>query len=729
MYFTDISNEELQYFRNLNVPNFSISLTQMLSSDLFKIESIIPNIYRIYPLFYTSKITSNNLEDVILENKCILATKQTKETYFIFISNPNEVIVAYDDTLDYYAIDDDLTNSQFNSMIQLFRSKNNFTENIDINNSNIAGEYGTYVFNLESTTIVDDGVLITNETLENIGTVRLVNPVFKHSNYVLKLKVYSIDDVNVDLSNANNITITPLNIILEENTDVLIPFETLDLNNVVSFDAEVIITHNKNFIQYPRHLSLGVVGSSYTNQQLTLTAEFSSDESGVVLEGENISFYDGDTLLGSSETDEEGIAVFTYTPLVAKEYQFQARIGDVDSNVVVMDIDKQETSLVLTSNKSVAYIPTTFVLTGVLTNEITGAKIYSANVKLYNGNTLIDNLTTDNNGRFTKTISVDSDASYQLKAIYDGSDVIAGSESSYVNVTARKINSSISINTNRSTVYYSQNVTISGVLSDELGNMNGATVKLYNGSSLVATTTTNSNGAYSFTRNWSIGFYQFKVVYEGSTTHTSVTSATKNVTMSKAPTSINATISGSFDAGDTIPIKVNSSYGSFNPASVTVKLYNYNQRPQPGSWIDIPIATFNLTEKDANGYFNFTVPSYQNNNYDIVISYAGDSNYAASSKESSIYIVEANVATITASKSGNSLIANFKDSNGNNLANAHLSTITYWVTPSGGQTMQLNVENVILDANGNAQLTNSSGWGTGRFYVTYNNVTSNTINF
>ena len=62
MYFTDITNEELQYFHNIMVHNFTVKLSQALTSKLFKVEEIITDsIYKIFPLFYTNEITSSNI--------------------------------------------------------------------------------------------------------------------------------------------------------------------------------------------------------------------------------------------------------------------------------------------------------------------------------------------------------------------------------------------------------------------------------------------------------------------------------------------------------------------------------------------------------------------------------------------------------------------------------------------------------------------------------------------
>ena len=81
MYFKNIANKDLEPFHKLAIPNFSITLTDMLTSPLFKVETIqTGSLYKIIPLFYAGVITSTNKEDRILENKAIIAEKKTKET-------------------------------------------------------------------------------------------------------------------------------------------------------------------------------------------------------------------------------------------------------------------------------------------------------------------------------------------------------------------------------------------------------------------------------------------------------------------------------------------------------------------------------------------------------------------------------------------------------------------------------------------------------------------------
>ena len=78
MYFGNIADSELKQYHETVKNNFSMSLSNVLSSDLFKIETIITDtIYKIYPLFYCDTITSTNKKDKILDNKCIICEKDT----------------------------------------------------------------------------------------------------------------------------------------------------------------------------------------------------------------------------------------------------------------------------------------------------------------------------------------------------------------------------------------------------------------------------------------------------------------------------------------------------------------------------------------------------------------------------------------------------------------------------------------------------------------------------
>lgn len=142
-------------------------------------------------------------------------------------------------------IGENLEIKEFNAIMFLLKKNTSFKEVIDIHNPEIIGDYGTYVFNLDTATITDKGILITNQTLSNIGTVRLVDPVFAKSKYALYLTVTHINDVNLGMGeDSDNIEVSELIIELEADTNVRIPFNRLDINYIVGFKGLVVITHD-----------------------------------------------------------------------------------------------------------------------------------------------------------------------------------------------------------------------------------------------------------------------------------------------------------------------------------------------------------------------------------------------------------------------------------------------------------------------------------------------------
>ena len=294
MYFSDISNKELCLFHGLKVQNFSISLSEILDSDLFHVETIIQDkILRIYPLFYTTQITSTNPNDNIIENKVIVAQKND-ETYFTFISDENEEVMNYKNFVEYYKLEDNLSTTEYNTIVSLLRANTINTDNFNLKQGIVNGEYGDYTFNIESTTIVDNGILITNETLSNLGTVKLTGKKFKSSNYNLHLQVFSYDDPNIELGDIlNEVEITELIVPLLENQEVIMPFDTLELANVVGFNATVYIDHDSPVVlDWIMNLELLNTKEIIQKNEILDIVALATDSSGVGVAGKTVHFFE-----------------------------------------------------------------------------------------------------------------------------------------------------------------------------------------------------------------------------------------------------------------------------------------------------------------------------------------------------------------------------------------------------------------------------------------------------
>ena len=250
MYYSNITNKELQAFRDLKVPNFTVTLSDILTSDLFRKETVITDsIYKVIPLFYVNTITSSNPNDKILDDKCIICQKTDEETYITFISNPDENIMDYRSYADYYDIGDTLTTNEYNGIVSLL--KHNSVHKLDFEIlETITGDYGEYLFDLDDVTFLDNGILITDETISAEPKVKLINNFFKYSTYTLKLQVMHYTGVNIKdyRPPSNNKVIDTLEIELIPNTWVDIPVTDLEEGYIILYDASIEIHHDKTEI-------------------------------------------------------------------------------------------------------------------------------------------------------------------------------------------------------------------------------------------------------------------------------------------------------------------------------------------------------------------------------------------------------------------------------------------------------------------------------------------------
>lgn len=142
-----------------------------------------------------------------------------------------------------------LTTNEFNGIVSMLRHYTKHNDEIRITEE-VTGEYGKYLFDLEDVAILDTGILINTETITAEPRVKLTNSLFKNSTYTLKLKVLHFTGANIldDITPSDYKVVDVLEIVLTPNTWVDIPVEDLFNGYIISFDAEILITHDKTEI-------------------------------------------------------------------------------------------------------------------------------------------------------------------------------------------------------------------------------------------------------------------------------------------------------------------------------------------------------------------------------------------------------------------------------------------------------------------------------------------------
>lgn len=458
MYYSNIQNKELAYFHNRPVHNFTVKLSQMLESDLFQVEEIITDkIYKIYPLFYTNSITSSNSNDRILDNKVIICQKTDEETYLTFKSNDGEV-VDFSDYGTYYNIGDSLTMAQFNAYISLLRQNVKHNEEISIKDT-VNGAYGTYLFDIEDTTLIDSGMIVSDETIQAEPKIKLSDWSFTASKYLLKLQILHYTGANILDDNTTDFKVVDtLEIELQRGKWVNIPVESIEKDYIISLNAEIIIDHSTPIIQdYPTLIDLTADKTIIqTDEVLDLTATVTDDVKSLTgipvyfyeayeptllkLTGDKSIMQSGDVLdLKATLKDEDGSLIEGETV-----YFYQAE--DIDYYAYYETIDEGD-------NIEELALPSKFKIEFDL--EVTGTSSTSnAFIRFNNsrGTYCGKGSSSSNNITFGSNVleQITDKTTYTIE--YDGTDVVFSSPNNSITVNNVTLTSLYSLSRNGATV-------------------------------------------------------------------------------------------------------------------------------------------------------------------------------------------------------------------------------------------------------------------------------------
>ena len=294
--------------------------------------------------------------------------------------------------MDYKEIGDSLTTEEFNAIVSLLKHNKTLIDELEISNGAITGEYGTYTFDLESTTVVDNGILITDETLTSLGTVTLSNPVFNNATYTLHLTVISMEEPNILDDNKSETTTTDLTITLQKDTAVQIPFETLTNYCIIIFNASIEIKQDQPAIVGKYVTDITITGDKtviQTNDTVNLTIK-ATDLDNIGVPNKTIKIYKNNTLWQTLTTDTNGEATVSYTGEGTGVLNIHAVHGSLVSETYsITDCISYDTGIDGTANE--IWTKSTSSATFERDTDYSSFTSPSANALLYTGLTDLDN--------------------------------------------------------------------------------------------------------------------------------------------------------------------------------------------------------------------------------------------------------------------------------------------------------------------------------------------------
>ena len=470
MYFTNLTNTELEHFKGIKIqPMKMLSNHNNTFNNLFVKDNAGTACRRKIALFNCDGIRSCDESNVVLGNKGFIHDMHSDGlSHYICFENVDDdlplVYAHWDDYPSFYTLGDSLSTEEFNAFIQLIKTGESFVDSIELDKPSTY-RYGVYSTDIKGQ-VVDKGFLVTGATLENDNYITLSGNLFEDSSYDLSLRVMRISDVNL-LDVYENIEYKTINVSLTPDVPTLIPLTNVNENDVILFDAEVNINHDKPVIHFSKILDLTVTGTWYVGDTHTLSVTFT--ENNTPLTSKTIKFYDGTTLLGTATTDSNGEASITHTIGYHKIYEFRAEceLYNVESNIIRKQTVYKRPTLSVDGKTSVKYGEAS-TITGTLSYDGTG--INAATIKLYDRGIQIDSTTTNSNGEYTFNLANTTVGNRNYIVAYEGnvSPYATTLRETFV-LNIRKINTVFNASISRSAT--SNTFTITGTLTDEDGNI------------------------------------------------------------------------------------------------------------------------------------------------------------------------------------------------------------------------------------------------------------------
>src|SRR5450756_311021 len=188
------------------------------------------------------------------------------------------------------------------------------------------------------------------------------------------------------------------------------------------------------------------------------------------------------------------------------------------------------TSITITTTNNNPAANPSFTLSGTLkagTTSLSGKSITFQRVDSSGTWTVIGTTTTDTNGAYTFTRSESTSGPYTYFALFNGDTTYASSYRSVSLTVGTLTPTSLTITTNNNNPAANQSFTLSGTLKAGTTSLSGKSITFQRVDSsgtwtVIGTTTTDTNGAYTFTRSESTsGPYTYFALFNGDTTYAS----------------------------------------------------------------------------------------------------------------------------------------------------------------------------------------------------------------
>lgn len=327
-------------------------------------------------------------------------------------------------------------------------------------------------------------------------------------NITLKHKCCEINATGNDFINQN---------ILNYPVNITIPKWVCKISTKINMEKELEVYAHKD-IQFTGSLltntgDYSVGNEIQVNGTLTSNCPESTNEIDKPVSGETIELYHKDIIVDSEVTDDTGLYNLDYNFNEIGEFNLKVKHQESKKYCYSEDyynvtVNPMPTYL-LTNTADKIIIDDSFSVNyevlDYYDNNVSGGTL-----KLYENNTLLK--TVDNGERLSHTPS--SEGIHNYKLVYSHDETYVDSNITF-SVKVVKLETSISlIGSGKSTYLTNENIKLTGIITDENSNpIENASLKLYDGSSLITTLNSDSNGEVSWNDKLTSGTHNLHFEY------------------------------------------------------------------------------------------------------------------------------------------------------------------------------------------------------------------------
>ena len=474
---------------------------------------------------------------------------------------------------------------------------------------------------------------------------------------------------------------------------------------VNSPDNDVTIKDNKE-PQKATQITLNNVASTIVvNEKLNITGTFKVEGKGA--KTTNIAVYDNNTKLATVSSNDNGVFSYTFNTTKTGQHNISFKFAANDSLFAsnaskTITVNKAPTTITVVASPSSVYVTQKVAFNATFKANNVAVKVNSLDV--YDNDVKVTSVGPSGaNGVVSYTYTAGTNGSHNITFKFAENDTHLASESGKLITVNNPMATSITLAGN-SSVYYNENLVITGTFKANNVAAKVNSVDVYNGTKKLATVSSDDNGKFTYTfKSTVVGNHNLSFRFAGNVSH-QASQANKTVTVNKIPTAISVVASPS-SVYVTEKVAFNATFKAKNAAAKvnSVDVYDNNAK------------ITSVGPSGTNGVVSYNYTAGTAGTHNITFKFAGNASHLASEATQTITVKDPATTSITLTSNATSIYLTEKANITGTFkeANKAIKANTIAVTDNGKQVATVGptgtdgVFNYIFDGTtpGNHNLT------------------------